>query len=84
MEEEEGQSGIRVGDFGGHTHIPECLGPSWHLVLFSEADPIPFVMNYRESLKLISMLTLLGSRTFHSQKSLNTKIQMHLQALAWT
>ena len=40
MEEEEGQSGIRVGDFGGHTHSPECLGPSWHLVLFSEGDSI--------------------------------------------
>ena len=39
MEEEEGQSRIRVGGFGGHTHIPECLGPSWHLVLFNEADP---------------------------------------------
>lgn len=74
MEEEEGQRGIRVGGLGGHTQHSWVSGAvlapgaiQWGRSL------LPFAMYYREGLTLISMLTSLGSRTFHSQKSTNTK-----------
>lgn len=74
MEEEEGQRGIRVGGLGGHTQHSWVSGAilapgaiQWGRSL------LPFAMYCREGLTLISMLTSLGSRTFHSQKSTNTK-----------